>query len=205
MQPSAARRHGSACAVLDATLECPEIMGRWWHMWLGARPELPADEVRRRRREAVIILATAVVFLVFAVFETRLPRFSNSASLTGNIVFFVLVNVNLILLVLLIFLVTRNLVKLIFERRRGIFGSRLRTRLVLAFVGLTLFPSMLLFLVAEGLLTAAIENWFNVRVESALEGSLDVSQSYYQFAANNALHFARSVGEQAQQRGCFTT
>ena len=151
----------------------------------------------------MIIVLTAVVFLVFAVFETRLAGFSNSASLGGNIVFFLLINFNLILLVLLIFLVTRNVVKLVFERRRGIFGSRLRTRLVLAFVGLSLVPSVLLFFVAVGFLNAAIENWFNVRVESSLEGSLDVAQSYYQFAANNALHFAREVGQQTSELGLW--
>jgi two-component system nitrogen regulation sensor histidine kinase NtrY len=180
-------------------------MGRWWHIWGGQRPPLHADEIRRRRREAVIIAATAVVFVIFAIFETRLPRFSNSSSLSGNIIFFLLINLNLILLILLIFLVTRNLVKLLFERRRGIFGSRLRTRLVLAFVALSLVPSALLFLVAEGFLTAAIETWFNVRVESSLEGSLEVAQSYYQFAANNALHFAREVGGQVTQRGLWAS
>jgi nitrogen fixation/metabolism regulation signal transduction histidine kinase len=108
------------------------------------------------------------VFLVFAIFETRLPQFSNSSSLAGNIIFFLLINLNLILLVLLVFLVTRNLVRLVFERRRGIFGSRLRTRLVLAFIGLSLVPSLLLFLVARGFVDAAIENWFNVRIESSL-------------------------------------
>jgi two-component system nitrogen regulation sensor histidine kinase NtrY len=180
-------------------------MDRWWHMWAGRRSALPADEIRRRRREAVIIALTAVIFLVFAVFETRLARFSNSSSLWGNIVFFLLINLNLILLVLLIFLVTRNLVKLVFERRHGIFGARLRTRLVLAFVGLSLVPSVLLFFVAEGFLNAAIENWFNVRIESSLEGSLDVAQSYYQFAANNALYFAREVGEQATERHLWSS
>jgi two-component system, NtrC family, nitrogen regulation sensor histidine kinase NtrY len=179
-------------------------MSRWWYMWGGPDLGLPADEVRRRRREVIIIAATAVVFLVLAIFETRLPRFSNSSSLSGNIIFFLLINLNLILLILLVFLVTRNLVKLVFERRRGVFGSRLRTRLVLAFVGLTLFPTTLLFFVAEGFLTAAFESWFNVRVESSLKGSLDVSQSYYQFAANSALQLARMVGTQTQQQGLLT-
>jgi len=175
-------------------------MDRWWHMWAGRRPPLPADEIRRRRREAIIIALTAVIFLVFAAFETRLVRFSNSSPQWGNIVSFLLINLNLILLVLLIFLVTRNLVKLVFERRRGIFGAHLRTRLVLAFVGLSLVPSLLLFFVAEGFLNAAIENWFNVRIESSLAGSLDVAQSYYEFAANNAFYFAREVGQQTTEQ-----
>jgi two-component system nitrogen regulation sensor histidine kinase NtrY len=179
-------------------------MARWWDIWGGQRPTLPPDEIRRRRREAVIIAATAVIFALFALFETRLPRFTNSASFSGNIIFFLLINLNIILLVLLIFLVTRNLVKLVFERRRGILGSRLRTRLVLAFVGLTLFPTTLLFFVTDGFLTAVFDNWFNVRVESSLKGSLDVVQTYYQFAANNALHFAREIGQQVDKRGLWT-
>ena len=172
-------------------------------MWGAKGPPLPADEARRRRREALIITATAVVFLIFALFETRLADFSNSSSFSGNVTFFLLINLNLILLVLLTFLVTRNLVKLFLERRRGLFGSRLRTRLVLAFVGLTLAPSLLLFLVAQSFLNAAFNRWFNDRVENSLRGSLAVSQSYYQFAANNALHFAREIGRQSEALGLW--
>jgi two-component system, NtrC family, nitrogen regulation sensor histidine kinase NtrY len=178
-------------------------MSRWWYMWGEPDPGLPADELRRRRREAVIIAATAVVFLVFAIFETFVPRLSNSSSLPGNITVFLLINLIVILLVLLVFLVTRNLVKLAFERRRGVLGSRLRTRLVIAFVGLTLIPTTLLFFVASGFLNAAFESWFNVRVESSLNGSLSVAQSYYQFAANNALQLAQRIGTEIQQQGLW--
>jgi two-component system nitrogen regulation sensor histidine kinase NtrY len=174
-------------------------MSRWRIPWRSGS-ELSPDERRRRRRESAIIAVTALVVLILALFETRLPQFSNSSSLSGNIIFFLLINLNLILLVLLVFLVTRNLTKLLFERRRRILGSRLRTRLVLAFVSLSLFPTLLLFLVAQAFLSTAIENWFSVRVESSLAGSLEVAQSYYQAAANDALHFARRLAEQAPQR-----
>src|SRR5512139_2910649 len=117
------------------------------------RRTLPPDELRRRRREVIAIALTGIFVLLFAGFERRLPEFSGSLSPSGNVIFFLLINLNLILLILLIFLVTRNLVKLVFERRRRILGSRLRTRLVLAFVGLSLFPTVLLFLVAQGFLT----------------------------------------------------
>ncbi len=152
-----------------------------------------------------MILVTGLAFLIFALFETRLPRFSNSSSLSGNVIFFLLINLNLLLLGLLVFLVSRNLVKLVLERRRGIFGSRLRTRLSLAFVTLSLVPSVLLFLVAQGLLTEAFDTWFSVRVESSLRGSQEISESYYQFAANNALHFAEEIGRQVSQKNLLAT
>ncbi|HVN84945.1 MAG TPA: ATP-binding protein [Candidatus Binatia bacterium] len=178
-------------------------MSRWRNLW-RERPPLSPDERRRRQREGIVIVVTAMVVLALALFETRLPQFSNSSSLAGNVIFFLLINLNLILLVLLIFLVTRNLVKLIFERRQRILGSRLRTRLVLAFVGLSIVPTLLLFFVAQGFMTSAIDNWFSVRVESSLAGSLDVAESYYQAAANGALHHARTLADQTEQRGLWT-
>jgi two-component system nitrogen regulation sensor histidine kinase NtrY len=158
------------------------------------------DDRRRRRREAILMVIAGIAFAVFAVLETRLPELGNSGSQAGNIIFFLLINLNLILLILLIFLVSRNFVKLLFERRRGILGSRLRTRLVLAFVSLALFPTLLLFFVAEGLLTRAIDNWFSQRVENALTGSLEVAHRYYQQAGENALHHATELARELERR-----
>ena len=73
-----------------------------------------------------------VAALIF--FEVQLPDVSPEYSFGSNIVFFLLINVNIILLGLLVFLVVRNLVKLVVERRRRMLGSRLQARLVLAFV-----------------------------------------------------------------------
>lgn len=157
--------------------------------------EVPREERRRRRREAWLILLSTAVFIALTWLEvSRTPEGGMAENSTFS---FLLINVNLLLLILLVFLVTRNLVKLVAERRRGIFGSRLRSRLVAAFLLITLGPSVLLFFVAQGFLQAVFDSWFNVRVESALRGSVEVSQSYYQFAANNAFHFARQLAAEA--------
>ncbi len=161
------------------------------------------DERRRRRRESILIAAVAAIFLALAIFETRLVHLTNSSSWSGNVTFFLLINLNLLLLVLVMFLVTRQAVKLVLERRRGIFGSRLRTRLAFAFLGLTLAPSVLLFIVAQGLLNTAFDRWFNLRVDNALRGAIEVAQTYYQSAANNALFFARQVGRDAAEHDLF--
>jgi len=156
---------------------------------------------RPRRREALLITVLAVAFAILAVLQTRLPEFSNASSLTGNIIFFLLINLNLVLLVVLVFLVARNLGKLIFERRQRILGARLRTRLVIAFVSLTLFPTMLLFVVAEGFLSEAINNWFDVNVQNALSNSLRVAHRYYQRAGDDALHFALEAEQRIRAGG----
>ena len=169
------------------------------------RPTPPATSVppaeQQRRREGLIILSAALAVLLFAFFETRLPQFSSSNSLTNNVIFFLLINLNIILLVLLVFLVARNLMKLVFERRRRMLGSHLRTRLVLAFVAVSIFPAVLIFLVALGFMTSSIENWFNVQVENSLSGSLDVAQAYYRNTSENALVHARQLAARVHDDG----
>ena len=164
---------------------------------------LRVEEVKRRKREGWVILVTTLAVVLFAFFEVDLPEGTTEYSLTNNIAFFLLLNINIILLILLIFLVVRNLVKLIFERKRRILGSRLRVRLVLAFVALSLVPTLLLFFIAGGLVTRSFERWFDVRVENALQGSLEISQAYYQNSANNALFYARQLSRRITQERLF--
>lgn len=163
-------------------------------------PPDPLDD-SRRRRDIYITLVTAAVFLGFLVVETLLPEVGNSSSFTGNITFFLLINLNLILLGLLVFLVIRNFVRLVVDRRRGIFGSHLRTRLVVSFIGLALIPSTFLFFVAQRFLGAAFENWFNVRISGILKDTREVTQSYYQFAADNASYFSNEIALEIADRG----
>src|SRR6266446_3472942 len=162
---------------------------------------LKLEEAKRRKREGLVILATTLMVLAFAFFEVQLPDTSPEYSLSNNIAFFVLINVNVILLALLVFLVVRNLVKLVFERKRRMLGSRLRVRLVLAFIALSLVPTLLLFFIAGGLVTRSFERWFDLQVESALQGSLEIGQTYYQNSANNALFYARQLSQRITAEG----
>jgi two-component system nitrogen regulation sensor histidine kinase NtrY len=161
------------------------------------------EETKRRKREGIVILVTGLMVAALIFFEIQLPEVSPEYSLGSNILFFLLVNINIILLILLVFLVVRNLVKLIFERKRRILGSRLQVRLVLAFVALSLVPSVLLFVISLGLLTRSFDRWFDAKVESALQGSLEIGQTYYQNSANNALFYGRQLSQMITAAGLF--
>ena len=164
---------------------------------------LRLEELKRRKREGILILITALMVATLIYFEVQLPDVSPEYSLGSNIVFFLLINVNIILLGLLAFLVIRNLVKLVVERKQRILGSRLQVRLVLAFVALSLVPSVLLFTIAGGLLTRSFDRWFDSKVESALQGSLEIGQTYYLNSANNAIFYARQLSQRITQEGLF--
>src|SRR5438309_2373810 len=162
---------------------------------------LKIEENKRRKREGIVILVTALMVAALIFFEVQLPDVTPEYSLGSNIVFFFLINVNIILLGLLVFLVVRNLVKLMVERKQRMLGSRLQARLVVAFVGLALVPSVLLFIIAGGLLRRSFDRWFDSKVESALQGSLEIGQTYYQNSANNALFYARQLSRRITEEG----
>lgn len=166
--------------------------------------QLRPQEARRRRREWIIIFATVILIAFVTYLESRIFRGEAVVlPLSGNALIFGLININIILIILLIFLIVRNLVKLIYERRRGIVGSKLRTRLVAAFVGLSLIPTVLLFLVSINFLSYSIDNWFSMRIGDALNRTLEVAQIYYQQSADQAKYYARQLSADITRNGLY--
>ena len=150
---------------------------------------------QRRRREVVLILATALAVLLFAAFGTRLPQVGARSSVGNDVILVALINIQLILLVLLVFLVGRNLAKLVLERRRRILGSHIGARLLAAFVAIALFPALLLLLVALTFMDNSIEGWFNVQVEKSLRESIEVAQEYYQQVASTGVFYGERIAD----------
>jgi len=72
-------------------------------------------------------------------------------------------------------------------------GSKLRTKLVTAFVSLSLIPTVVLFFVSIQFLSNSIENWFNIKMGAALNLSLEVAQDYYQHIADSTIHNAEQL------------
>ena len=151
------------------------------------------QEKKRRRRERTIIVFVILLVVALTSLLLYVTGRRGEALLPQNILVFMLINVNAILLLLLVYLVVRNVVKLVFERRRGILGSKLRSKLVIAFVGLSLVPTLLLFWVSIGFISNTIENWFSFKVETTLEEAFSVTEAYYNNASSNALYYANQL------------
>jgi hypothetical protein len=80
-----------------------------------------------------------------------------------------LVVLNGIIVVVLVLLVGREVWRLWRNRRKGVFGARLATRLVGFFALMAILPGALLYGVSVAFLGNSIESWFNVKVDRALE------------------------------------
>jgi len=163
--------------------------------------EQPEEHGRRLYWEGAIILATALAVVLLAFSLVRLPQLSEASNLASNAAFVLLINLNIILLILLVFLVARNLIKLFYERRRKLLGSHLRFRLVTAFVAISLFPAILLFFIGVGFMTRSLENWVTAQVEDALEGALAVVNTFYEHLGDEALYHAHNVAAEIARDG----
>ncbi len=156
-------------------------------------PRVDDKDARRRRREIFFIFLILFVLFVLTLIEFSLGRVRTALPFNDSILFFSIINLNIVLILLLIFLIVRNVVKLVFERRRRILGAHLRNKLVAAFVLLSLVPTGILFYVAWSFISRSIEMWVHVQVERALEGSLAVARTYYKSQAEDTLFFAKQI------------
>src|SRR5579862_2639122 len=158
-------------------------------------------ELKRRRRELIAVAVAAVTLIAFVFAQTTLPPLTKHTSLASNLAVISLFNLSFLLLGLLLFLVGRNLAKVMFERRRGLIGSKFQMRLVFGFIAVALVPSAFLLYVSGAFLHADVDSWFNPEYERVMSDSLEIAKTYYLNSANNAAHFARAIAEQAAGYG----
>lgn len=143
--------------------------------------EIEIRRKKRQRRIRYVIAGCLVLFLIATYLEGHVYQLGTVPfPVSGNVLVFALININIILLLLMVFLVLRNLVELVFERRRNVLGTRLRTKLVISFVSLSLIPTTLLFFIALQFVSTSMDYWFNINVDKSLEQSLNLAQDFYQ-------------------------
>jgi two-component system nitrogen regulation sensor histidine kinase NtrY len=134
-----------------------------------------AERLATRYKTALLFCAALILVVTAALIMSWR---ADEEAFFSNIALFSLINLNILALLALIILVGRNVIKLIFERKRGILGSKLKSRLVGSFVLIALIPMTLSFIVASGLINQAIQGWFNTQMESLVSSSLNLARQY---------------------------
>ena len=149
-----------------------------------------APRVLRYVLLACAALGTAFLFLLATAS-------ANSALFASN--YNLLLVINGALVVLLMGLVVYQLWRLRRNLKAGVFGSRLAVRLVLLFALIAVLPGALLYGVSVQFLGRSIESWFDVRVDRALEGGLNLGRGALDYllkeATNKATQLALTLQE----------
>ena len=150
------------------------------------------------RRWVAAALATAALASGMATYLalTGAPPFGPHP---GNVL--ALLTLDLVLLLALGALVTKRLVEMWAERRRGLAGSRLQVRLVVLFSLIAVLPTIIVAVFSYLFLSFGIESWFSDKVRTAISESVAVADAYVkehqQAIRADALGMANSIDQYA--------
>ncbi len=86
--------------------------------------------------------------------------------------------INGFLILVLVFLIGKEIVKIIRSRRKGRAASRLHVRIIGLFCLVAAFPAILVAIVAGITLDLGLDRWFEIRTKKIIESSVSVAHSY---------------------------
>ncbi|MDT8447884.1 MAG: ATP-binding protein [bacterium] len=130
----------------------------------------------RNRIGLVVVLGLITIALLSLNFYYR--EFRDWKTFESNLDILLLINLNAVLLLLAIFLVLRNLIKLVYERKRRKLGFKLKSKLTLGFILVSSLPLVLYFFIANGLLRNSLDVWFKGEYSGAFGNAGQVLQNF---------------------------
>jgi hypothetical protein len=160
-----------------------------------------------QRRALLIPLALGIVLLFGVVFSQQAFNLKqlrpDSAGQTLGLV--ALSALVFLLLVVLTFVLLRNLLKLYAERRLGVLGSRFRTRMVIGALVLSFAPAIVMFMFSYGLMNRSIDKWFSSPVNALHQDSTRVANLLADSFGDNARRKAMDIAESPEIQHAFET
>ena len=153
-----------------------------------ARPTLPprktrAGEAERRpfRDNPRLILVGILLLLGSLTVIIRLSDRTTQLNpdFVSEVVLYALSVTNVTMVLALGFVLVRNVIKLVVERRRGLPFSRFRLKLVAALLGLTIAPSVLVLLAGSELIRQTTARWFSQPVTDVLTSANAIAGTFY--------------------------
>ena len=119
----------------------------------------------------------AIASLVGALLLFLLSKASSSSEFISGSSYTIVLILSGFFILSLIAIIANQIKKLFRNIKKDVMGSRLSMRLVISFTLMAVIPGLIVYLVSVNFLTRSIESWFNVKVESALDGGLKLGQN----------------------------
>lgn len=158
-------------------------------------PSAENVESLKRRKEVLSIFAISILLAILIGIEVYVFRSGQTLPSPYIIYFIGLVNVNLILVLLLLFLIFRNVVKVFIERRGKIFGSSLKSKLIIAFATFSVIPTSLVLILSVFYLNSSFDRWFSQRMIGILKNASEVIDSFITQEKRKGYDYAEMVVE----------
>jgi two-component system nitrogen regulation sensor histidine kinase NtrY len=142
---------------------------------MSSHPSSNGQKQLRQRRRTVIGLIVVVAGYFAAMIGAQRSRLA-----LGTVPLQAITTLSIILMLVVLFVLGRNVIKLYVERRRQKLGSQFSTRVVVTYIGMALVPTVMLFVAASGLISDAVDYWFSPEttliVEQARQVALEAQQ-----------------------------
>src|SRR3954453_12423939 len=162
----------------------------------GMPPRRPFRDNPRLILAGIAVLL-AVLGALLAVTSGTTSQFS--PDFLSEFVLYALSAADLTMLAALVFVLARNIVKLIVERRKALPFARFRAKLVALLLGMTLVPTVLVMIVGSELIRTNIDRWFNAPMEDILSSANQIAGDYYHeqqmLAGDHANRLARALAD----------
>src|SRR5512135_2965708 len=153
------------------------------------------------KKEVLFGLATIAAFGLLLYLETNLPFFTKFLPVGENKLIIVLLNINLLLILLLVFIIARILIKTNIEKKRGVYGSGLKTKLTLTMLSISLISSFTLFIIATTFFYVAMDKWFSQKIEDTIDATVSLSQLYYDDLFERYEKIGKHLAGQIEKKG----
>jgi two-component system, NtrC family, nitrogen regulation sensor histidine kinase NtrY len=160
------------------------------------RHQTPETPPSRRRKPPIIFLSVTVLLLMLSLIAQsgfNLKPFITPDTATETLLLYGLSTLNFLAFVTLLFVLLRNIIKLVRERRAGRLGSKFKTRLVAYSIGLSLLPALLLFFFAFGLLNRSLDRWFGEPARQIVEDAHTIEGEYFKKEEAELASIARAI------------
>ena len=138
-------------------------------------------------RVALVVFASLSAVLLFLLAQAS----GNTTQFAASYPW--LLGINGLAGVALLLLVGAQLRRLWRDVRAKVFGSRLKARLLLMLAVMAVFPGTLVYAVSMQFAIKSIDSWFDVRVDAALEGGLNLGRNVLDTLQDDVLDKARSM------------
>jgi two-component system, NtrC family, nitrogen regulation sensor histidine kinase NtrY len=171
-------------------------------------PVAPTRSLKKRSSTPAIVGLSIAIFLLFSVIFAQATfklSFLQLDTSEETLIYAALSAFIFLLFIALTFVLLRTLLRLYVERRSGVMGSRLRSRMVMGALLLSLGPVIFLFLFSYGLINRSIEKWFSRPLEDVQYHTGVVASLLTDYAATNAQAEAERIASEADTKKSFAT
>ena len=167
---------------------------------------MPPTSPKPVERKALIIGLGSAIFVLFLVLASQQAfnlTFLSPGGAQQTVLLTALSALVFLLFVALTFVLLRNLLKLLAERRVGVLGSKFRTKMVFGALLMSFTPALFMFLFTYLLTNRSIDRWFSRPVQNLREGSEQVAALLVDYANSNAQAEAQALAANSRIQRSF--